>query len=1078
MWNLNLISSKYKVVFIMQLFFILSNSLSGQDKILSLLKKSNEDGDYQKSREKIALYKSKNYDTTKFDFLVSLADYHSIFNNTEYDPFRSLTIVNNINCENIFYDRESLYFEGDKTCSVFLEYRKEIFSAKCIEVIKKTDDIKTLESFKRSYIVTIQVRDNIDEKLIGIHFNSAKISNSKEKLLKFIGDYPSSIFENEAKKIIEDLDYLVVCKNNTKESYISFLSAYPNSQYFLTIKDKLEKIEFDNTLAVGTLAAFSVFINAYPGSKNSDEIIKKMEDLSWNECLRINSPSAFREFTVKYPNSKNLIEAKQRLTELERLFDIGLSRSVISLAKNKNEIIPYILSKGKVLTVDCEILLISKKNKVALGIKSSNIGEGGQEAQVKVGYILSLIDGIVLFEFKYITISNCVLNDDEGMLYYHDDGFVKVIDLKEFSVSSIFEVEVSESNRYSYNNQSKKNLYLDDSLNLNFCFDASHPTEWPQRRIFHIVFNTVTKNKKIIVFDGFPSAIRGDLQKEYSFLSGSHRTKLEFLKVVYGDNFQFKLLNKNSKQDYLVINFPEIMILQNDRFTHAQRFNFFRIDSVTKEMKPFKIDRSVNAYGHGGFQQIQLTQKNRLLFADKSSVFILDLSKKLEILTMNDIQINQINPLEIKTDKISKYSDPNYIVKFAYFDEQSLNIFIDLKNDRPCLNHLIYNVKEYFSSTKSSKLQSDLLTKMRTMDSILFQQYDAVINKKIIENVPFENDIEKYERICVLDSQNNRFHRRVYDSLVSCIQKIIIDSMVTFQYKTEIVFSLKNYNRTTQAWRLPFENPYGGKDFALFYDQPLEVARAHHASNYSNMTISVTYYFNLISLQFEPLLVDIKDNANLMEQRFFIAFKDERLIKNLFLINNSLLAEFRSPSDCSDKEIFQILPDDYLMRYFVRMGKPKYYFDYGVRLTGMRNEDPVRIKDLGDPGFSETFQDVFVECCPPEIIPNGYEANPQFLRFDDVPYFIKSSRSYPDFNSTSVFAIGKKVELLKRNGVDYNKGRSPDGKYYFSNQSLYYNQNCIIKFRNVTGLVYYDCNSLFLGLGENLLPIGVIQALL
>ena len=140
MWNLNLISSKYKVVFIMQLFFILSNSLSGQDKILSLLKKSNEDGDYQKSREKIALYKSKNHDTTKFDFLVSLADYHSIFNNTEYDPFRSLTIVNNINCENIIYDRESLFIGGDKTCSVFLEDRKEIFSAKCIEVIKKTDD--------------------------------------------------------------------------------------------------------------------------------------------------------------------------------------------------------------------------------------------------------------------------------------------------------------------------------------------------------------------------------------------------------------------------------------------------------------------------------------------------------------------------------------------------------------------------------------------------------------------------------------------------------------------------------------------------------------------------------------------------------------------------------------------------------------------------------------------------------------------------------------------------------------------------------------------------------------------------
>jgi hypothetical protein len=65
--------------------------------------------------------------------------------------------------------------------------------------------------------------------------------------------------------------------------------------------------------------------------------------------------------------------------------------------------------------------------------------------------------------------------------------------------------------------------------------------------------------------------------------------------------------------------------------------------------------------------------------------------------------------------------------------------------------------------------------------------------------------------------------------------------------------------------------------------------------------------------------------------------------------------------------------------------------------------------------------------------------------------------------------------------MNFDASISPNGKYFTvrsgSNAYIYStnNWNILLKFKNATGEVYWDCNSYFLGIGNKIIPIPLLE---
>jgi hypothetical protein len=175
-----------------------------------------------------------------------------------------------------------------------------------------------------------------------------------------------------------------------------------------------------------------------------------------------------------------------------------------------------------------------------------------------------------------------------------------------------------------------------------------------------------------------------------------------------------------------------------------------------------------------------------------------------------------------------------------------------------------------------------------------------------------------------------------------------------------------------------------------------------------------------------------------------------------------------------------ILYDENILRYFVNNGKPKYYFNYGFGDPAQSNKPGVSIRNLDDSNINFDFNNKFEDCCPDN---QNYEKKSQFLRFNNIPYFINLSESYPAAkDATQVFEMNKKVPLGQENGVLYPNGESPNGKYFVDTfESGVYEKatgNCLLKFQNTSGKVYWDCNSYYFGIGYDVFPVSLLETVL
>lgn len=107
----------------LNIFFSCSFILA-QNKILNEIKSYNEEGNFLKAFKQITKYKDKKEDTVNINYLICLSDYYCISNNTQYNPYKAISIINNVSCEKITAEHLGIYFKNNQECTRIIIEKK------------------------------------------------------------------------------------------------------------------------------------------------------------------------------------------------------------------------------------------------------------------------------------------------------------------------------------------------------------------------------------------------------------------------------------------------------------------------------------------------------------------------------------------------------------------------------------------------------------------------------------------------------------------------------------------------------------------------------------------------------------------------------------------------------------------------------------------------------------------------------------------------------------------------------------------------------------------------------------------
>ena len=788
---------------------------------------------------------------------------------------------------------------------------------------------------------------------------------------------------------------------------------------------------------------------------------------------------------------------------------------------------PFKISNGNLNYPKLTLLQISHNGKTAIAITSFANG-GNRIESDNIARLIDLTDGAIFFEFPYVNLSNYFFNSDDSKLFYYDNKFIKTIDLKSFEITNLFEIE---SNTYNF-----QYMCLEKST-IHFCQDQY---ESPRKKFLHYTYDLSTAKKDLEVFYEFDYSVRGDIQKEFSAFSGSTEEKLLKLKLIHGGEIKIKPLMKNSTNEYLILNFPNIFVLKNGVFTYGNNITIKKTDKVTNEIKDEDWDLDRNRWYN---KEIQLTENNEIVFTSRDALYILPLGNNDGTIVNNKININQIDPFKIDINSNSGFM-------FAELDCKTGKLYYQIDGNSEVDDVVFVNNYNATNNFNSDQLKLKVCSKLEEIDKVLYSYFSSSLNPETIKNQPLESDNEKYVRLRSIYLKMNTTFSNIKDSLFYSLNEIVKDSIKFVKYDPVKVFITSNYNVDKEYWRLAIQNPFNGKNISIIYNQQKADAKFNLSNDFSNISLEVKYYYNLLSLTYEPILVSITNKQSKICDKYFIPFKDESLCKNLYLTDNSY---FVNKYDLVADQLWNeyISYDENILRYFVNNGKPKYYFNYGFGDPAQSNKPGVSIRNLDDSNINFDFNNKFEDCCPSSIETYRNYGAPggKYLYFDDVNYFINQSvvtsseqleASVYEINKTSPigkmgdsFYQGKRnirndweikdnivkddnrgdyskitaatleiidsklsaavktfniIELGGYSGriesVDYDASISPNGKYFAirCNTKTYLYEASdwtnVMNFDNTSGKLYWDCNSYYFGIGYDVFPFSLLETVL
>lgn len=188
----------------------------------------------------------------------------------------------------------------------------------------------------------------------------------KEEVYGFLSEFPRSVFEEDAIRLRNELEFELIRNSQNPEDFTAYLKSFPGSVFKKEAEKKIEELHYSEAEKKNEKPAYQEFIDKFPQSSLAARAKDRILDLDWLAASVANDSRKKREFLREYPGSKYqdlcrqmlakdewaVIKSSEKITELEEwqkefsdLKEGADARQKIS--ELKNIALPYLTRERK-----------------------------------------------------------------------------------------------------------------------------------------------------------------------------------------------------------------------------------------------------------------------------------------------------------------------------------------------------------------------------------------------------------------------------------------------------------------------------------------------------------------------------------------------------------------------------------------------------------------------------------------------------------------------------------------------------------------------------------------------------------
>lgn len=116
-------------------------------------------------------------------------------------------------------------------------------------------------------------------------------------------------------------DFIKAFRNGTMDAFRNFITRYPESELHEEAKRILDGLEYRPFKIRGTPEALEEFANKYPHNYYANRALKRKDDLLYLPVEATDKISRYRWFISTYPDNPNVVKARERINAIQSTYE-------------------------------------------------------------------------------------------------------------------------------------------------------------------------------------------------------------------------------------------------------------------------------------------------------------------------------------------------------------------------------------------------------------------------------------------------------------------------------------------------------------------------------------------------------------------------------------------------------------------------------------------------------------------------------------------------------------------------------------------------------------------------------------
>ena len=148
-------------------------------------------------------------------------------------------------------------------------------------------------------------------------WQQVKDSRNIEDVEKFLKQYPSGVYRDQAQNQLESLYWAKATGSDSVAGYKEYLNRYAGGRYSQQAEENLAKLDWRAVENSSDPAALESFLKRHPSASYRDRALSKLDDLAWGRTSQ-NDISSLRLYVQNFPTGRHIDEARRKIEELNR----------------------------------------------------------------------------------------------------------------------------------------------------------------------------------------------------------------------------------------------------------------------------------------------------------------------------------------------------------------------------------------------------------------------------------------------------------------------------------------------------------------------------------------------------------------------------------------------------------------------------------------------------------------------------------------------------------------------------------------------------------------------------------------